>query len=486
MVSVTAHTQDLFCRYDAKIIEIYTHIKQYELQEAKKLITDLKGINSKNAALIHMENYMDCLSIFVSGDPQLYKAQKNLRKERVQSLQNLPANVPEYYYIQADIDLQWAAIRMLFGDYFSAFSEIRKAYKSLHQCVQIYPDFQPAHMRLAILEALIGTIPDGYQWGAKLIGLEGNLQSAINRLDHCIVVGKRTKAWYLQEALAIKSLLLYYILNDVDGAQFILQEPSLAELKGPMGVFLFATIYRKAGENALALKKLNTYTVSNKDGGFHYLNYMKGDSKLRQLDKTSQAELLNFVTFYTGQNYLKSAYQKLAWHGLIFQGESQYFHYMEKVIHFGSAKLEKDKSALQEAKRGVAPNPTLLKARLLFDGGYYDLALIEMNKLPYTKVTKETEKLEYIYRKGRIKEKLGREREALSDYQQVIDLGRNDPVYYACNAALFCGQIHEKRKEYVLAEQFYTTCLKIKPEEYRSGIHQKAKAGLQRIKQRYR
>ena len=40
----------------------------------------------------------------------------------------------------------------------------------------------------------------------------------------------------------------------------------------------------------------------------------------------------------------------------------------------GGAYSSSDKSALAEAKSGIIPDPILLKARILFDGGYYQKA----------------------------------------------------------------------------------------------------------------
>jgi hypothetical protein len=60
-------------------------------------------------------------------------------------------------------------------------------------------------------------------------------------------------------------------------------------------------------------------------------------------------------------------------------------------------------------------------------------------------------------------------------------MGRDDEDYYGCAAALYTAQLYETKGEFSNAEQYYRICLQMSPEEYRGGLHQKAKAGLGRI-----
>jgi len=474
--------QSTYCRYDAATLAVYDQIKRYDLQKAKTAIKKINEDAPGNMALVHMENYVDCITLFITEDVRMYKINKHRRKERLHLIQKLPSHTPEHYFLQADINLHWAAVQFKFGDYFSAFTEIRKAYRLLFECTNQFPGFQPAHMRLSILETIIGTIPDHYQWGAKMIGMEGDVQKGMQRLDQCILYSKRDQAWYLSEALATKALLEYYVNNDIIAAKKALQVEPLKSLEGPLAIFLRASIFRKAGDNDLALNQLSQYKSTNTGYTFYYLQYLKGDSKLRQLDRTGDRHLLDFVNNFLGQNYLKAAYQKLAWHALIFKDEAKYYEYMGSVIKHGSAKMEEDKSALLEAKKGKAPHPMLLKARLLFDGGYYEAALRELAPLRVDQINDAEFVLEYYYRQGRIYHLLDQQTKALEYYNMVIHLGKKTSSYFACNAALLTGQIHENNGLSQKAKSSYKECLSIKPEEYKTGIHQKAKAGLLRLK----
>ena len=92
------------------------------------------------------------------------------------------------------------------------------------------------------------------------------------------------------------------------------------------------------------------------------------------------------------------------------------------------------------------------------------------------------EKLEYLYRTGRVLDGLADYDGALSFYKRTVQLGRQNPAFYACKSALQAGLIEEKRNRKVDARQYFTNCLDISPAEYKTGLHLLAKAGLDRLK----
>jgi tetratricopeptide (TPR) repeat protein len=142
---------------------------------------------------------------------------------------------------------------------------------------------------------------------------------------------------------------------------------------------------------------------------------------------------------------------------------------------------ESDRYAMTEACRVRIPNTELLKARLLFDGGYYLKALEVVEGIRFDALT-AVGQLEYRYRSGRIYDELGREYDALFAYKMVISSGSNSQEYFACAAALYAGMLYERKGEIGNADLYYRICMNMHPEEYKSGLHQRAKAGLSRIK----
>jgi tetratricopeptide (TPR) repeat protein len=124
----------------------------------------------------------------------------------------------------------------------------------------------------------------------------------------------------------------------------------------------------------------------------------------------------------------------------------------------------------------------LLRARLLFDGGYFQRAYDLLKNAASVYASNPKMNLEYNYRMGRIAHRLGKAQEAKNFYGQTIQAGEKSPWYFACNAALQLGALHEEKKDWKNARTAYQKCLDIKPEEFSASLHARAKAGLNRLK----
>ena len=56
-------------------------------------------------------------------------------------------------------------------------------------------------------------------------------------------------------------------------------------------------------------------------------------------------------------------------------------YYLEKVKENGNIYLDEDKQAQEQAENRVISHPILLRSRLLYDGGYYQKALSELENI---------------------------------------------------------------------------------------------------------
>jgi tetratricopeptide (TPR) repeat protein len=126
------------------------------------------------------------------------------------------------------------------------------------------------------------------------------------------------------------------------------------------------------------------------------------------------------------------------------------------------------------------PEINLLKARLLFDGGYYTEAKNVLIKIEKEELT-FTQQVELTYRLARIYQETKLLKEAKLYFEQTMLTGKSLKKYFAGNSALKLGEIFENEKNYERAKEYYSICLKMKFEEYETSIHSKAKAGLERV-----
>jgi tetratricopeptide (TPR) repeat protein len=161
---------------------------------------------------------------------------------------------------------------------------------------------------------------------------------------------------------------------------------------------------------------------------------------------------------------------------------NNYNNYIKLTRTKGYTTDEKDKQALKEAN-DVKPDLELLKARLYFDGGYYNNALAQLKSKQVNDLKNIRDKIELYYRFGRTYDRMNVFNDALTNYQKAINIGKKETYYYAANSALFSGVIYEQKKDYKKAADYYNQALQMKNHEYQNSIDTQAKEGLNRIKQ---
>ena len=64
----------------------------------------------------------------------------------------------------------------------------------------------------------------------------------------------------------------------------------------------------------------------------------------------------------------------------------------------------------------------------------------------------------------------------------TVERGKSSPWYFTASAALQMGLIYEDQDDLSRAESAFRLVLSVETDEYKNSLHQKAKAGLARIK----
>jgi len=199
------------------------------------------------------------------------------------------------------------------------------------------------------------------------------------------------------------------------------------------------------------------------------------------MDDDAHVYLEKFVNNFRGKFYLKQALQRLSWYYYIHGNMDAANKYRAMILSRGSTDIDEDKQALKEAKSGKWPNATLLKARLLSDGGLFNEALKQLQNKRAADFALIEERLEYAYRLGRIYDEMGMDDKAIQMYDATVKAGANRTEYFAARAALQMGYIYEKRNDKAKALQCFQTCLDMQGHDYKNSLDQRAKAGIQRV-----
>jgi hypothetical protein len=453
-------------------------------KEAENDLASIRQKDPDNLMILHVENYLDFFRVYINEDAAEFKKLEKNKDDRIKRIeQEGDPNSPYFLYLQADIRLQWALARLKFEEYSTAFFETNKAFKLLVKNQEKFPDFMPNKKNLGILHAMVGTIPDNYKWAVEwLSSMEGSIDEGRDELEEVIEYARKHDFIYEQEIYVYYTYLLLHLDNDNNKAWKVINTANLKPTESPMDCFIMANVAMRTDRGDEAIAFLEKRPTGAQFHPFYYLDYMMGLVKLQRLDEDAGKYLLRYVNNFKGRNFIKDAYQKLAWHSLIQGDRSGFTKYMGLCKSNGYKVVGSDRSADAEARSGDVPVLDLLKARVLFDGGRFLQAYDLLKGKSASDYLASKNQLEFTYRMGRITHKLKKYNEAIGFYQKTIDAGKNSPYYFACRAALEKGHVFETLGKYPEARAAFNLCLSMSPDDHKTGLHQQAKAGLRRLK----
>jgi len=456
---------------------IYDRVLSLELDGAQEDIDALRRRSPNNLATHHLESYLDFFRLYLTGDERMDERLSARFDRRIDALELGEDDSPYHRYALAEARLHRSLIHLRFERHLAAFRELNRANKLLRSNAKYFPDFLQTYKDLGLLHAAVGSIPPQYKWGVELFSslngtiAEGRAEMELALTDH--------DSPFLLETQVLYAFLELHLAGEPDAAFAKISRLGLTPKTNPIHCFVLGNLAMRSGRNDLALRVLEDQPRGGDMADFPYLDFMLGLAKLRTLDATARVHFQSFNVRYVGRHFKEEAKQKVAWAYLLTGDEERYHNSMARIG--GGSQAGGDQNAAREAAKGRAPNPGLLRARLLFDGNYCTRARAQLARIDVSTLN-ENEKLEHLYRTGRVLDGLNDYDGAISFYLKTVDEGRDHPAFYACKAALQAGLIEEKRKNGSAARKHFETCLNISPAEYKIGLHLLAKAGLDRVK----
>jgi hypothetical protein len=456
----------------------YSAITSLRLKEGQTLLDKEKAVMQANLIPYFLEDYIDFFRIYLSNDKALHNQYAKRSEARLAKIKDGNEQSPWYRYTQAEIHLHQAFIDLSFKEYVSALFGIRKAYKLLEENMELHSTFAPNRKSMAMIKALLGIIPSKYQWGLQFLGMEGNLPQGMQQLKALTT----TDYIFRKETVMIYSMLLMHLESKPQEAWKVVKASGMPYVDDLFSYFIAGNIalYSKHTEEAITI--FNNRPSGAEFENFPYMDYLTGLGYLNQLDPKAADYLRKFLNTAKGNGFRKSAWHKLAWLALVEGKSADYNTYIQKAATEGTADMDADKQALKEAQSNRKPDIVLLKARLLFDGGYYDKALKTLSERKEQDYINAEQQLEWIYRRARIYDESGQDSLAVIQYRSTIAKGESQPYFYAANAALQLALLYEEKGDKKTARTYFNKCLELNAYEYENSIHQKAKVGLERVR----
>ena len=467
--------------YDANCIDAYKAIISLRIPEAKLLIQKEKQLAPDNGIIVLLENYVDYFSLLASENKSDYERLSAYKSARLSGLEGNDKNSPFYLFSQAEVDLQWAFLKMKFGDYLSSALDAKKASNLLKENAKKYPDFLPNQKSLGLVNFIFGSVPASVKGIARFLGINGDVATGLKQLEDVRAALPKSKyGFYYDEVMFFLCTIEIDARRDNKAYPKLIGYLDNMDKNSLLKAFLQGHIAAKTGHNDEAIDYFEACPRGSQYINWPAMDYQLGNCKLNRLDNDAPVYLEKYINEFKGINYIKDSYLKLGYYYLLQNNEEKYKSYMTLVKKKGFGIDEKDKQALNEAN-DTKPDLDLLKAHLFFDGGYYDKALAILEGKDVAKLTLLRDKIEYYYRLGRIYDKINKTSEALLNYQRTINVGKASRYYYAANAALNMGRICEEKRDFKKAADYYNETIDMKDYDQQGSIENEAKAGLKRV-----
>jgi hypothetical protein len=468
--------------FNANCLKAYQNIFELKLGLAKQIIAAEKKIHPNNSIVPLLENYADYFYLITNPNKAEFDRLEGFKNTRIDQIADDDKASPYYLYAQAEINLQWALIRGRNGSYYVAAREINKANSLLQQNAKKFPNFHLNLKGLGLINAVLGSLPDGILKSTlATFGVTGNTQNGLAMLEKLADnLPKSNYAPFYEEVVFYYAYVLSDVVHSPSAYAKTMKYTARISDTSLLKIYLEAYVCARNNHTDEAIKILDNRPIASSYQSFPYLDYLMGIAKLNKLDFTATSYFNKFLASNKGMLYIKDAYLHLGWISLLKGNDTTFRTYLTKVRNNGYASNEKDKQALNEAN-SPAPHSNLLKARLLYDGGYLTKSLSFLSNVQADDFKTAKDKAEYYYRFGRVNDDLANDATALTSYQQSINLGKDLKYYYAAKSAMLMGKIYEKLKNSTKAKQSYNLAIAMKDHEFENSIENDAKQGLRRL-----
>jgi hypothetical protein len=457
-----------------------------DYKESRRLIAEEKRSRPDNLIPLFIEAKADFLQAFLMEEDSLVELLKHRNTQRIELFKKGKPDDPYYRLCIAELYLYQAAARLKSKEFFGVVYDTRKANTLLLENRKLHPGFKPNLLGSGFIHCVTGAIPKNYQWLAGLLGFEGTVNEGLSELRSLLGFSIENKSLrhLHDETLLCLTFIELALLPKADHNIQLKRFASVENLdRKPLVVYAKGAVLTATGKNDSVISMLERIKTATEQQSFKFLYLMEGNARLFKLDPSAENCYLRFLQIKGGKTYRHSILQRLAWTRLIQEDRAGYRRYLKQVSTLGSAGhlTDEDRSAIAEWESQQEPNILLLKARLLFDGGYYRDAFNVLAGQPATAFPRFRDQLEFTYRLARIYDKQGKREPAIGLYESTLKNGAAHSFYFAANSALHLGQLYESTNDRTKAKAYYKRVLELHNHEFQNSIDQKAKAGLNRL-----
>lgn len=465
-------------------VEAQKHIAALRLNKALQVITEEKKVHPNNAALVLLENYIDYYRIVTSLDFTTFKAMDAQKSSRLAAAKAIPASSPYCLYAQSEIHLQFAFVKVMNEEYLGAMFDFRNAYQMALENTVKFPDFRPSQKTVGMFRALLGTTGKSYRWVLSIAGLKGNFDEGMKMLESYFHANVGDEYLLDKQSATFYYVLLHLNFGDKQLAWKFCEARTRDYTTSLLSNYLRGYTGMRTAQKETAIEVLGSRPKGKDYEPFTALEYYYALAKLYRLDEDADDYFRHFISVNKNKLMTREAYKRLSTFYLIRNDLERSVLYHGMMKRYGSRMNEEDKNRQWEIDRKVKPDITVLKARLLFDGGYYREAEAMIAKRSAEEFASEYQRLEYYFRYARILHEQGKFARASDYYHLVIkNSPENTPLHFAPLSCLYLGYLYQKIGFVQMAASYFSAVKKYQKAEYIESTTVKAEKELLKLKE---
>lgn len=474
LFSFLGYNRDLY--WDSPSMAAYDQCLRLQIDSAQHYLQIASKADPENLMPVMLQGYLEFLEVYVSEDPRQFEHFAAKQQLRIRELGMGERENPYSLFAQAESHLHLTLLSLRFQDLIGTIKQLKCSYKLHHKNNKRFPDFLPSKKSVAVLDIILGSIPDQYKLGMSLLNLQGDLEHGVSTLDSLSKLSSDEFIFHHETVLTL-AMLRFHLLRQHEEAIALLNSFMIPRKGYLLDYYITAHITIHSGKVQEAKRILDNRPKSESYISFPYMFFLEGLTSMYLNLPDATENFMLFIDKTQGQTNIKAAWQKVAWIALLSGEDENYQKAMQMVAKEGQANIDADKQALREALSDAPPCPVLLKARILYDGGFYEQALKAIQNgglCPQEKIY-TTEK---NYRLGRIYQALDENENALKSYLTAVETGWGINRYFPYNACLQLGHIYREQGFEEEARIYFQRVLESPDHEYKFGLDQKARAAL--------
>lgn len=468
--------------FNNRCSQAYSALTELRIDDGMRILEEERKKDPYNLIPVFLENYDDFLSILLTGDEQQYNQREKNLDTRLNLLNKGPKNDPWYRYCKSSVYFQWAVLRIYFNSYFGAASEFRNSFLLLKENQKLFPNFKYNLILAGLEEALVGTVPDNYQWISKLLGMTGSVTGGAAKLVRFLNDDSEKTEMLQNDAVFYYCYIKFFLLSDRKEVWGYLNRHYPDISNNLLLTFLKSNLAINDNKAAWALQIINSRNKGKDYLPVPMFDFQSGMAALRLMDGRTPLYLKRFLQTSKGKIFIKGALQKLSYYYWINGDTALAQQYRNAILSQGNTLTDADKQAQRFAEsKEPLPNKHLLAAELYCDGGNYKMALESLALLKPSALANKEERAAYFYRYGRIYQLMGNTNACIPFFKEAISIGQTLPGQFAARSALEMGHIYEDSGNKPMAISFYKKCLNMDYKDFKANLDQKAKAGINRL-----